>query len=209
MGGELVGRSVIALDVTVTAVSIARIAEGEPVPSTGLIVAPPSGRDYSLSATRSRTETTAEMVLDAVLSKGMPTLVVMSKLTLGDMTRDPSGGRRAALWWSITSRLLDADIPVAELATATAMKWLCGHGAVGHRGYDALDRAVRDTWTSVRDRGETYRMSTVALAAAGAVVAGIPTAVVDTDARRKALSPMVLPSGWRLSDSAVGEVGVA
>ncbi|WP_237112320.1 hypothetical protein [Mycobacteroides abscessus] len=202
-------RSVIALDVTVTAVSIARIAEGEGTPSTGLIVAPPSGRDYSLAATRTRTDTTAEMVVDAVLSKGLPTLVVMSKLTLGDMNRDPSGGRRAALWWAITSKLLDAGIPVSELATATAMKWLCGHGAVGHKGYSALDRAVRDTWPSVRDRGESYRMSTVALAAAGAAAVGIPTAVVDTDARRKALSPMVLPSGWRLSDSAVGEVGVA
>lgn len=191
-------RSVIALDVTVTAVSIARIAEGEPVPSTGLIVAPPSGRDYSLSATRARTDTTAEMVMDAVLSKGMPTLVVMSKLTLGDMNRDPSGGRRAALWWSIVTKLLDAEIPVSELATATAMKWLTGHGAVGNRGYSALDRAVRDTWPSVRDRGETYRMSTVALAAAGCAVAEIPTSVPCTDARLKALSPMVLPSGWTL-----------
>ncbi|WP_240482990.1 MULTISPECIES: hypothetical protein [unclassified Mycobacteroides] len=194
-------RNVIALDVTVTSVSIARIAEGESVPSTGLIVAPPSGRDYSLAATRARTDTTSEMVTDAVLSKGLPTLVVMSKLTLGDMNRDPSGGRRAALWWSITTRLLDAGIPVGELATATAMKWMCGHGAVGHRGYDVLDRAVRDTWPSVRDRGESYRMSTVALAAAGAAVMGIPTVVPCTDARLKALSPMVLPSGWHLPET--------
>lgn len=194
-------RSIIALDITVTSVSIARIAEGEGTPSTGLIVAPPSGRDYSLAATRARTDTTAEMVWDAVLSKGLPTLVVMSKLTLGDMTRDPSGGRRAALWWAIVARLLDAGIPVAELATATAMKWLCGHGAVGHRGYAALDRAVRDTWPSVRDRGESYRMSTVALAAAGAMVAGIPTVVPCTDARWKALTPMVLPSGWTLRNA--------
>lgn len=199
-------RSVIALDVTVTSVSIARIAEDGSTPSTGLIVAPPSGKDYSLSATRSRTEATSEMVLDAVLSKGLPDLVVMSKLTLGDMNRDPSGGRRAALWWSITGRLLDADIPVAELATATAMKWLTGHGAVGHKGYSALDRAVRDMWPSVRDRGETYRMSTVVLAAAGAMVTGIPTAVPVTDARMKALVPMVLPSGWRLADTTKSEV---
>ncbi|OHU38282.1 hypothetical protein BKG80_10880 [Mycobacteroides chelonae] len=201
-------RSVIALDVTVTVVSIARIAEGEGTPSTGLIVAPPSGRDYSLAATRTRTDTTAEMVVDAVLSKGLPSLVVMSKLTLGDMNRDPSGGRRAALWWSIVTKLLDAGIPVAELATATCMKWLCGHGAVGHKGYSALDRAVRDTWPSVRDRGESYRMSTVALAAAGAAAVGIPTAVVDTDARMKALAPMVLPSGWTLPNVKKEEVPV-
>lgn len=199
-------RSVIALDITVTTVSIARIAEGEGTPATGLIVAPPSGRDYSLAATRARTDGTADMVLDAVLSKGLPTLVVMSKLTLGDMNRDPSGGRRAALWWSIVTRLLDAEIPVSELATATAMKWLTGHGAVGHRGYAALDRAVHDTWPSVRDRGETYRMSTVALAAAGAMVTGIPTAVPMTDARMKALAPMVLPSGWRLPETTKSEV---
>ncbi|RIR09474.1 hypothetical protein [Mycobacteroides abscessus] len=192
-------RSVIALDVTVTAVSVARIVEGEGTPSTGLIVAPPSGRDYALSATRSRTEATSEMVLDAVLSKGLPSLVVMSKLTLGDMNRDPSGGRRAALWWAIVTRLLDAGIPVSELAVATAMKWLTGHGAVGHRGYSGLDRAVRDTWPSVRDRGESYRMSAVALAAAGCAVVGIPTAVPATDARMKALAPMVLPSGWTLN----------
>ncbi|MBN7467066.1 hypothetical protein ACM0AZ_12635 [Mycobacteroides abscessus subsp. massiliense] len=199
-------RSVIALDVTVTSVSIARIAEGEGTPSTGLIVAPPSGRDYALSATRARTDTTAELVLDAVLSKGLPTLVVMSKLTLGDMTRDPSGGRRAALWWAIVTRLLDAGIPVSELATATAMKWMTGHGAVGHKGYAALDRAVRDMWPSVRDRGESYRMSTVALAAVGAMVTGIPTVVPCTDARWKALTPMVLPSGWTLRNAKKEEV---
>lgn len=199
-------RNVIALDVTVTAVSIARIAEGEPTPSTGLIVAPPSGRDYSLSATRSRTEATSEMVLDAVLSKGLPSLVVMAKLTWDNINRDPSGGRRAALWWSIVTRLLDADIPVAELATATCMKWLTGRGAVGTKAHVVLDRAVRDTWPNVRSRGESYRMSTVALAAAGAMVVGIPTAVPVTDARTKALSPMVLPSGWRLADTTKSEV---
>lgn len=202
-------RSVIALDVTVTAVSIARIAEGESVPSTGLIVAPPSGKDYSLAATRARTDTTVEMVTDAVFSKGLPTLVVMSKLTWDSMNGDPSGGRRAALWWSIVTHLLDADIPVAELATATCMKWLTGRGAVGTKAHVVLDRAVRDTWPNVRSRGESYRMSTVALAAAGCMIAGIPTVVPATDARMKALAPMVLPSGWRLSDSAVGEVGVA
>lgn len=199
-------RNVIALDVTVTSVSIARIAEGEPVPSTGLIVAPPSGRDYSLSATRARNDATSEMVTDAVFSKGLPSLVVMSKLTLGDMNRDPSGGRRAALWWAITGRLLDAGIPLSELATATAQKWLMGHGAVGHKGYSALDRAVHDTWPSVRDRGESYRMSTVALAAAGCAVVGIPTAVPCTDARLDALSKMVLPSGWRLPEMTKSEV---
>lgn len=199
-------RSVIALDVTVTAVSIARIAEGESVPSTGLIVAPPSGKDYSVAATRSRTETTAEMVTDAVLSKGLPSLVVMAKDTWDNMNRDGSAGRRAAVWWSIAARLLDAGIPLSELATATAQKWLMGHGAVGHKGYSALDRAVHDTWPSVRDRGESYRMSTVALAAAGCAVVGIPTAVPCTDARLDALSKMVLPSGWRLPEMTKSEV---
>lgn len=196
-------RSVIALDVTVTAVSIARIAEGEPTPSTGLIVAPPSGKNYALSATRERTETTTELVLDAVLSKGLPRLVVMSKLTWDNMNGDPSGGRRAALWWSIANQLLDSNIPVAELGVATAQKWLTGRGAIGQKAYVALDRAVRDTWPSVRDRGETYRMSTVALAAAGCAVAGIPTVVPATDARLDALSKIVLPSGWTLKKEEV------
>lgn len=199
-------RSVIALDVTVTAVSVARIVEGEPVPSTGLIVAPPSGRDYALSATRTRTETTAELVLDAVLSKGLPSLVVMAKFTWDNMNRDASAGRRAALWWTIANRLLDAEIPVAELGVATAQKWLTGHGIVGRKGQEALDRAVRDTWPSVRDRGETYRMSTAALAAAGCMVAGIPTAIPVTDARLDALSKMILPFGWTLPETTKPEV---
>ncbi|WP_237167650.1 hypothetical protein [Mycobacteroides chelonae] len=199
-------RNVIALDVTVTSVSIARIDEDGSTPSTGLIVAPPSGRDYSLSATRTRTDTTAEMVLDAVLSKGPPTLVVMSKLTWDSMNGDPSGGRRAALWWSIVTRLLDADIPVAELATATCMKWLTGRGAVGTKAHVVLDRAVRDTWPNVRSRGESYRMSTVALAAAGCMIAGIPTVVPVTQARLEALQKMVLPSGWSLPETTKSEV---
>ncbi|ANO18560.1 gp6 protein [Mycobacteroides abscessus subsp. abscessus] len=199
-------RSVIALDVTVTAVSIARIAEGEGSPSTGLIVAPPSGRDYSLAATRARTDTTVEMVTDAVFSKGLPTLVVMAKHTWDNMNRDASAGRRASLWWTVTNQLLGAGIPVAELATATAQKWLCGHGSVGHKGYAALDRAVRDTWPSVRDRGESYRMSTVALAAAGCMVAGIPTVVPCTETRLDALSKMILPFGWTLPETTKSEV---
>lgn len=199
-------RSVIALDVTVTAVSIARIDEDGSTPSTGLIVAPPSGRDYSLSATRARTDTTAEMVLDAVLSKGLPSLVVMAKHTWDNMNRDGSAGRRAALWWAITNQLLDAGIPVAELGVATAQKWLTGRGIVGRTGQEALDRAVRDTWPSVRDRGESYRMSTVALAAAGCAVVGIPTVVPVTDARLDALSKMILPFGWRLPETTKPEV---
>ncbi|SKO98052.1 hypothetical protein [Mycobacteroides abscessus] len=198
-------RSVIALDVTVTAVSIARIAEGENTPSTGLIVAPPSGKNYAVAATRSRTDTTTELVLDAVLSKGLPHLVVMSKLTWDNMNGDPSGGRRAALWWSIASRLLDAEIPVSELGVATAMKWMTGRGAIGQKAYAALDRAVRDAWPSVRDRGKSYRMSTVALAAAGAAVLEIPTAAPVTDERLQALSLMVLPSGWRLPNAKTEE----
>lgn len=199
-------RSVIALDVTVTAVSIARIAEGEGSPSTGLIVAPPSGKDYSLAATRARTDTTVEMVTDAVFSKGLPTLVVMAKHTWDNMNRDASAGRRASLWWTVTNQLLDAGIPVAELGTATAQKWLMGHGIVGRKGQEALDRAVRDTWPSVRDRGETYRMSTVALAAAGCMVAGIPTVVPCTETRLDALSKMILPFGWTLPETTKSEV---
>ncbi|SKG53796.1 gp6 protein [Mycobacteroides abscessus subsp. massiliense] len=199
-------RSVIALDVTVTAVSVARIVEGDSVPSTGLIVAPPSGKDYSLAATRARTDTTVEMVTDAVFSKGLPTLVVMAKHTWDNMNRDASAGRRASLWWTVTNQLLDAGIPVAELGVATAQKWLTGHGIVGRKGQEALDRAVRDTWPSVRDRGDMYRMSTVALAAAGCAIAGIPTVVPVTDARLDALSKMILPYGWRLPETTKSEV---
>ncbi|WP_237083969.1 hypothetical protein [Mycobacteroides abscessus] len=199
-------RSVIALDITVTAVSIARIAEGEDTPSTGLIVAPPSGKDYSLAATRARTDTTVEMVTDAVFSKGLPTLVVMAKHTWDNMNGDASAGRRAAVWWTIANQLLDAGIPVAELGVAIAQKWLTGRGVVGRKGREALDRAVRDTWPSVRGRGETYRMSTVALAAAGCMITGIPTVVPVTDARLDALSKMILPFGWRLPETTKPEV---
>ncbi len=151
-----------------------------------------------------RTVATAEKVMDSVLRGGLPTLVVMMKPLCGDIHEDPSGPRRMMLSGEIMRRLVESDIRVAEVPPMTLNKWILGRFVGGKDGQKQVEKTVRATFPGIdtADLDTKFRWSTVALAAAGCLAAGIETRLDVTDARLKNLRPMVLPSTWTLPATA-------
>lgn len=190
-------RFVVGLDAVVTGVSVAAFGEGAAAPVTRFVAAPRI-TDFDVLHQTARTLTTAEMVMESVLRSGVPDLVVMMKPAMGDARKDTSGPRRAMLVGEIQRRLVEARIPVCEISAMTLVSWLLGGGRkYPPRDFALLEQAIRDSW-SVAEVDPKFRMTTVALAAAGAVVAGIPTRRPVENSGLAALSEMVLPSGWEL-----------
>ncbi|MDQ8118517.1 hypothetical protein [Mycobacteroides abscessus] len=185
--------------------SVALIVEGTESPAVVWIPAPPANSNRSVAATVHRMVATAEGVLDSVLRGGKPTLVVMMKPLCGDIHQDPSGPRRVGLSFEIARRLVDTDVRVAEVPPMTLNKWILGDFQAGKKGQEAVERAVRDLFPGIDTEGlnDKFRWSTVGLAAAGCLAAGIETRLDVTDARLKNLRPMVLPSTWTLPATAV------
>lgn len=195
---------VIALDPVTTGVSAALIAEGAPTPAVMWIPAPPANSNVSISATVHRTVATAESVMNSVLRSGKPTLVVVMKPLCGDIHQDPSGPRRMMLSGEIMRRLVDADVKVAEIPPMTLTKWTLGRFVGGKEGQEAVEKTMKDTFPGIdtADLNAKFRWSTVSLAAAGCLAAGIETRIEVTDARLRNLRPMNLPATWSLPATA-------
>lgn len=195
---------VIALDPVTSGCSAALIAEGADTPAVMWLPAPTATSNISISSTVHRTVATAEAVMNSVLRSGKPSLVVLMKPLCGDIHQDPSGPRRMMLSGEIMRRLVDADVRVSEIPPMTLNKWILGDFQAGKKGQEAVERAVRDLFPGIDTEGlnDKFRWSTVGLAAAGCLAAGIETRLDVTDSRLKNLRPMVLPSTWTLPTSA-------
>ncbi|SLJ13381.1 hypothetical protein [Mycobacteroides abscessus] len=194
-------RFVVGLDAVVTGVSVAAFGEGTSSPVTKFVAAPRI-TDFDVLHQTARTLTTAEMVMESVLRSGVPELVVCMKPTTGDARRDTSGPRRMMLVGEIQRRLVEVGIPVAEVSAMTLVGWLMGGGRkYPPRDFGLLEKAVRDAW-AVGETDSRFRLTTVAVAAAGAVAVGIPTRKSVENSSLSALSEMTLPSGWELPERA-------
>lgn len=78
------------------------------------------------------------------------------------------------------------------------VSWLMGAGRkYPPRDFAPLEQAVRDAWR-VGEVESGFRLTTVAVAAAAAVVAGIETRKKVENSSLAALSEMRLPDGWEL-----------
>ncbi|MDO3129683.1 hypothetical protein P5V43_21485 [Mycobacteroides abscessus subsp. bolletii] len=147
-----------------------------------------------------RTVVTANDALESVLRSGIPAFVMMMKPSMGARgpKKDDSGPRRMMLAGEIQRQLLEAGIPFAEIPSMTLVDWLLGGGRkYPPRDFAPLEQAVRDSWNpGAVDDG--YRMTTVAVAAAAAVVVGIPTRKGVGNASLSALREVRLPDGWEL-----------
>lgn len=190
-------RFVIGLDAVVTGVSVAAFAEGVDAPVTKFVRAPRI-TEFDVLHQTARTLTTAESVMESVLRSGVPDLVVMMKPSVGDARRDTSGPRRMMLAGEIQRRLVESGIPVAEVSAMTLVDWLMGAGRkYPPRDFSGLEAAIQDAWRPGEvDSG--FRLSTVAVAGAAAVITGIPTRKRVENSSLAALSEMKLPSGWQL-----------
>lgn len=193
-------RFVVGLDCVVAGVSVCAFVEGSPSPVTKFVRAPRIDK-YNAVAETARTIVTAESAMESVLRSGVPAFVMMMKPTIGK-GKDDSGPRRMMLAGEIQRQLIEAKIPFAEVSSMTLVDWLMGAGRkYPPRDFSALEQAVRDAWR-VGEVDDGFRLTTVAVAAAAAVVAGIPTRKSVENSSLAALREMKLPDGWGLPERA-------
>lgn len=197
-------RFVVGLDCVVTGVSIAAFVEGSPSPVTRFVRAPRISV-YNAVTETARTITTADETMESVLRSGIPEFVVMMKPSIGaprGPKKDDSGPRRLMLAGEIQRQLLQAGIPFAEIPSMALVGWLLGAGRkYPPRDFGPVEQAVRDAWRPDKvDDG--FRLTTIGVAAAAAVVAGIPTRKSVENSSLSALSGMKLPDGWALPERA-------
>ncbi|SHO82768.1 Uncharacterised protein [Mycobacteroides abscessus subsp. abscessus] len=194
-------RFVVGLDCVVTGVSVAAFVEGAPSPVTRFVRAPRIERGAPATVETARTIVTADSAMESVLRSGIPAFVVMMKPSISK-GKDDSAPRRMMLAGEIQRQLIGAGIPFAEVSSMTLVDWLLGAGRkYPPRDFAPLEAAVQDAWRpSAPDDG--FRLTTVAVAAAAAVVAGIPTRKAVENSSLAALSEMRLPEGWQLPETA-------
>ncbi|MEY8013940.1 hypothetical protein [Mycobacterium servetii] len=214
-------RSVWAVDVLSAVVSFSRITDADPQPRIGRVLVRPEGKDHTPLSQWQRASAAADEVMHKLTGNGKPALVVMAKQQWGSSgaggkgTSDPTAARRLALHALIEDRLHKQGVPVAEFPYPTCLVWLCGHQ---HKGstMSSLAKAVQDTFgvTAPRetladgtDRAVAFRPQVGALAAVGAMAAGIRTAVPVTDERLKIVRgegnlAVQLPAGLYIPASA-------
>lgn len=189
-------RFVVGLDCVVTGVSVCAFVEGAESPVTKFVRAPRISV-YNAVTETARTVVTADDTMESVLRSGIPAFVMMMKPTIGK-GKDDSGPRRMMLAGEIQRQLIGAKIPFAEVSSMTLVDWLLGAGRkYPPRDFGPLEQAVRDAWR-VGEIDDGFRLSTIAVAAAAAIVTGIPTRKSVENSSLAALREMKLPDGWEL-----------
>ncbi|SHO86422.1 hypothetical protein [Mycobacteroides abscessus] len=84
----------------------------------------------------------------------------------------------------------------------TLVNWLLGGGRkYPPRDFAALEQAIQDAWR-VGEVEPEFRLTTVAVAAAAAVAAGIETRKKVENSSLSALREIRLPDGWELPERA-------
>ncbi|WP_078314934.1 hypothetical protein [Mycobacterium sp. D16Q16] len=195
-------RFVVGLDAVVTGVSVCAFVEGRDAPVTRFVRAPRID-NFDVMSQVARTLVTADETMESVLKSGIPEFVVMMKPTMGaprGQKKDDSGPRRMMLAGEIQRRLVEARIPVAEVASMNLVDWLLGAGRkYPPRDWEPLERAIQDAWCPGDPDDKGFRLTTVGVAAVAAVIAGIPTRKSIENSALAALSEVRLPDGWTLT----------
>lgn len=192
---------VVGLDAVVTGVSVAAFVEGADAPVTRFVRAPRIDKYNSVTET-ARTVVTADLAMESVLRSGIPAFVVMMKPSISK-GRDDSAPRRMMLAGEIQRQLIGAGIPFAEVAPMSLVDWLMGAGRkYPPRDFGPLERAIQDAWRPSKPDDDGFRLTTVGVAAAAAVITGIPTRKTVENSSLAALREMKLPDGWELPETA-------
>lgn len=208
-------RTVFAVDVTTSVVSIARVQEtdGPAIPAVSWIDPPSFGGSHRPLTTWQKACEVADEVVAKITSAGNPTMVVMAKQQWGptapwklrgnsraSLPGDPSAQRRIQIHTLIEDRLHRAGVPVAEFPYVTALRWARGYGEKGRGGevMSGLTDYAGATWgieqrTEIGRDGKphtrSFRPAVAVLAAIGAMAVGIDVEGVEvTDQRLKLLS---------------------
>ncbi|MDM2175298.1 Uncharacterised protein [Mycobacteroides abscessus subsp. abscessus] len=176
-------RSVVAIDLTVTYVSVCRLTEGSaPRPAGIPFTEPDKGAKRSLASENKRHADMARRVAKAIVKGGVPELVVLARPTFGAGADSRGGGtkagdttayRRLGIFWALVAELDAAGIPVAELGVLAAAKALTHSGHQKFAG-GRVAEWVRATFPDMAvPEDKLYRLSTVGLAVCGALAVGI------------------------------------
>lgn len=179
-------RVIAAVDTTVYHTSIALMMEGNPKPRCGRRVSRTIVQHHPAAEMEKQSEL-AESVVEAVTRKGKPELVMLVEPVVGTQLPskgqkgDTSARRRLGVHWELVRQLHAEKIPVAELPLKVLERAVVGRAARGMDGVKPVEDWVHIHFpAAVRpadDDGnpdKLYRMTTVALAAVGCVVAGVP-----------------------------------
>lgn len=179
-------RIIAAIDSTVYHASIALMLEGNPKPRCGRRVSRTIVQHHPAAEMEKQSEL-AESVVEAVTKKGKPELVMLTEPVVGvqipskGQKGDPSARRRLGVHWELVRQLHAEKIPVAELPLKVLERAVVGRAARGVAGVQPVEDWVQVHFPAVQrpadDDGQPdklYRMTTVALAAVGCVVAGVP-----------------------------------
>lgn len=194
-------RFVVGLDCVVTGVSVAAFVDGSESPVTRFVRAPRIDT-YNAVTETARTVVTANDAMESVLRSGVPEFVMMMKPTIGK-GKDDSGPRRMMLAGEVQRSLLEAGIPFAEVPSMVLVNWLLGAGRkYPPRDFGPLEAAIQDAWRPSKPDDDSFRLTTIGVAAAAAVVAGIPTRRKVENSGLAALSEVRLPDGWELPERA-------
>lgn len=194
-------RTVWAIDVTTSVISLARIVEsGEPaIPQIGL-VQPVSFATHSPYSTWHHARNAAQRVIEKVTETGTPTSLILAKNFWGTTNKDTSADRRFRIYHALEDQLFPAGIPVSEFPYATASRWILGYTPRGRspKYIHNLEVAAEELWgitpptittAAGTERRVPFRVSVTALAAIAAMGVGIEVAEVPvTEARLNIMS---------------------
>jgi hypothetical protein len=192
-------RSVFAVDPVTSGVSIARIIEGDPVPRTAYDPAPEVGEHPDLHTASRRAEAQAAAVVKKVTA-AEPAIVMLPHLFIGSVNNDPSGPRRAGVYWSIVRLLDEAGIQVADFPPLATQRYAGLNAQPGFKSVDRLAESVKRRWPGAnRAMPPGFRYSTVMLAAVGCAAVGIGTAVEVSPARLRLMKSGTWPGSVKLA----------
>lgn len=191
-------RTVWAVDVTTSVISLARITETTP-PSRPLIgaVHPVSVATHSPYSTWHHARAAARQVVEKLTKDGAPTLVVMAKNMWQGMERDSSAERRFRLYNAVEDELFSAGVQVGEFPYATAAKILLGHTPRGkdQQIMSRLDGLAAELWditppmktVNGKPVRVPFRIPVCALSAIGAMAIGVAVPGVEVTETRLTL----------------------
>lgn len=177
---------VVAIDATVFYASMCRLVDGTPRPLLGGVQTDPTEGRHTVAAEMRKHREFAADIVDRIVgsSHGAPELVVLRKPEVGNVKADPSGVRRVGVHWELVRQLDDASIPVAEVPIYTVQRIL---GVPVGGDYASLTARLTEVYPDAAhpvlgDKPDPrYRMTTVGLALAGAIPAGVGVPVEVTD----------------------------
>lgn len=179
-------RIIAAVDTTVYHASIALLVEGNPKPRCGRRVSRTIVQHHPAAEMEKQSELAAAVV-EAVTKKGKPELAMLTEPVVGvqlpskGQKGDPSARRRLGVHWELVRQLHEAKIPVAELPLKVLERAVVGRAARGVAGVQPVEDWVHIHFPAAQrpadedgNPDKLYRLTTVALAAVGCVVAGVP-----------------------------------